>query len=444
MLSKLQKFAYGIPRLGSSILLDFISLTGGFIYKNFFNLDPVLTGTTIMIAKLVIAFSGFIGGYVSDRTKTKWGRRKPYLFIGAPLLAFSFIMYYLPQYFLNMSDQTVLFLYGAFFLSLFNFTYGILLTPFQAWMPEITEPRERVFISMLENISNFFALAVSVIAGFMIPSVLEGEGIFSLTFLTFLLTVGVLEILLYLPPILFIPREEKHVPLPSLRRALEIVLKNRNYVLWMLAQGISSVGTTILATNVIEYVQTILNVGGFTGQLTFGVVLLVTIMALFPVWGRIIKKKGKRFSFILCMVIMAASLPLTLIIGQVSLPIPQTIMSYIFLILVSSGLSGYHLLPYVVIADLAEEDELKTSEPRAGMYTGFNSIPLNFFQALGGITWGFLMALPKIPGKTYSYGLIYWGPVVSLFLLLSILPILKANIDPPLEEMRKKFGRSSH
>ncbi|RLE76825.1 MAG: hypothetical protein DRJ44_03370 [Thermoprotei archaeon] len=89
--------------------------------------------------------------------------------LGAPLLAISFIMYFLPHLLIDVNDKYSLFIYGALWNSIFHFSYALLLTPFQAWMPEITEPLERVDISALQNTANLIANAVGVIMGFIFP-----------------------------------------------------------------------------------------------------------------------------------------------------------------------------------------------------------------------------------------------------------------------------------
>ena len=85
-------------------------------------------------------------------------------------------------------------------------------------------------------------------------------------------------------------------------------------------------------------------------------------------------------------------------------------------------LGGWFLFPYIVYADLAEDDEKSTGELKAGIYAGFPSIVLNIFQAAGAFFIGSILSLPTIsPTGTFSYsmGLILFGPIVSVILLVS-------------------------
>ncbi len=71
-------------------------------------------------------------------------------------------------------------------------------------------------------------------------------------------------------------------------------------------------------------------------------------------------------------------------------------------------------------ADLAEDDQKRTGEMKAGIYIGFPSIALNLFQALGPIILGAVNEIAySIPGTAVPIGLVLWGPVCSLFLIVA-------------------------
>ncbi|MHA1472248.1 MAG: hypothetical protein ACTSQW_04030, partial [Promethearchaeota archaeon] len=67
--------------------------------------------------------------------------------------------------------------------------------------------------------------------------------------------------------------------------------------------------------------------------------------------------------------------------------------------------------------------EKKTGDLKAGVYTGFPSIILNIFQAIGVFILGIIVGLDNITigSNTFSIGLVIWGPICSLILLLSYL-----------------------
>ena len=111
LLTKGGKLIYAIGRLGSSSLLSLIDLATFWMYLDYFILGGLLTGVAFAIGKLVIAFFGWYFGYLSDVTVSeRWGRRRPYIFAGSLLLAFSTIMLFVPDYFIAIGNQLSLFL----------------------------------------------------------------------------------------------------------------------------------------------------------------------------------------------------------------------------------------------------------------------------------------------------------------------------------------------
>ena len=104
------------------------------------------------------------------------------------------------------------------------------------------------------------------------------------------------------------------------------------------------------------------------------------IIAFFKVWGGMSKKIGKGPALIRSNIILIAALFLTPVIGLYEPPIPKEFLGYLFIALGAAGISGFQLFPYAIMADIIHEDEVKTGENRAGLYTGFDSIPLNVFQ----------------------------------------------------------------
>jgi len=431
LLTAIQRFAYGIGRLGSSLLLSVFSLASVYVYWGLFHLDPVLTGWANAIGKIVIAVSGFLAGYVSDVTVTRWGRRKPYVVIGAPLLAVSFVLYFTPQYFVMPGDQLALFAYATFFNSLFHLSYGLLLTPFQSWMPEITEPPERVGLSRIQNVSNILSNAIGVLLGFVMPTLLSNPS--DVKGILLLAGLACLEILLYIPSLVMLPVERKPAPRPDIVREVRIVTSNGSYMKWLLAQGLVSVATTMVTSVILSYVTTVLGIEGALGSVGFAVVLLVMMIVFFYVWGHIAAKRGKGKTLLISNLVLVIVLPFTLVLGQFTLPVDTIVLGYLFIAMGAIGLSGFQLFPYAIIADLVHKDEIKTGENRAGMYTGFNSIPLNIFQTLSYVISGYLLAMPEVPGKGYTGGLIWWGPVCVLFVVLGSLVLLKTNVDPELQ-----------
>ncbi|MBD3190669.1 MAG: MFS transporter [Candidatus Heimdallarchaeota archaeon] len=426
-----QKFAYGICRFGTSIFMNVTTLATYWIYANHFSLDPFLSGTGNAVGKIIIGLSGFIFGYISDILPPKWGRRKFFIWTGAPALALSFVMLFIPHLFIPINSQTSVFVWLLIWNSLFNLFYGYLLTPYQSWMAEITTEDDRVQISGIQNTTNLTSTLFGIGFSFLIAGMLEDAGgITSRTGTILLITIivfAVIEVVAFLPALLTIKEEAVEREERNIWREFKIVLTNKNYVIWFMAQGIYSVGLSIINALVLDFATDILGLTGFVNTAIFGLTMFGTIMICFILWGYVAKKIGKKKSLIIGFSELVVVLPLTLIVGRIPV-VPMLVQGGIFAVLIGIGLSAPYLFPYAIIADIADKDERITSENRAGMYTGFNSIPLNIFQALALLLVGFLGGLEN------NLGLLLLGPIAAGFILLSIPVIWFGNFDPFMEE----------
>jgi Na+/melibiose symporter-like transporter len=432
LLTKSGKLIYAMGRLGSSTLLSLVDLATFWLYLDYFGLGGMLTGIAFAIGKLVIAFFGWYFGYLSDITVSRrWGRRRPYILAGCLLLAFSTVMLFVPDYFIPIGDQWPMFLYATFFLSLANLSYGLLSTPYMAWLAEIADPGERVEVSAYQNVFGMGAQVVGTLIGFALPALRAG-GASQAFFL--LLGLGVVEIVLYVPALIKIREKDRPIPKPNVRREISIVLANKNYRNWFVLQGLMSMPTAILASLIMSYLQKVLNVTGTQFMIVGGLMLLVT-MLLFPVWAMISRRVGKKRPLTVSILILIVSLPLTLVFGQPLLDfIPSLFQGVLFISLFGIGISGWYLLPNPVTADMAQEDEMQGGEARAGSYNGLISIPLNVLQALARFIAGFIADLPMVAGQSYSMGLLVWGPVSSILLIPCLYVLVKYVQTDPLKK----------
>jgi len=447
VLTKGQKLAYGITRFGPSTMLNIAALASALFYYGFGVLPGYLAVLPLAISYLVSAVcdSGF--GYLSDRTPTKrWGRRRPYLIIGAPLMALCFSMYFLPTMFVSPSDITGLFIWATVWISLFKMFYSFTMTPYQCWMPEITEPEERPSVSVWQNSANFAAMALGIfgvtLLGYILPT-----GLVSTPLLILILIIVIIELILFIPPLAKIRGEGKFIKQPSFRRDYGFALRNKNYVRWIMVQGIFSIGLITTETVAFTYLtgtKSVLKFNFMPQMVIFAVEMLVVVYAFFIIWPRMVRRRGKTFTLTVSMLTAAVALPFILFVGQVpGFPLSTDLQAYIVFGLILTGLSGWFLFPYIIYADFAHVDQIKTGEGRAGVYTGFSSIPLNIFQFFSTLLLSLLLSLPDVPGQTYSVGLLWWGPIASLALILGVLGLRTVNIDPDFAAIEKEFGKKA-
>lgn len=441
MLNQRQKIYYGMGRFGSSLMLNLVSLFTLYVYVKYFALSGLYSGMAGGLGKLAIAFASWFSGYFCDTTpNNRFGRRRVWVIVFSPFLAFFFIMQFSPQLFVPLGNEFLVFLYLSIFGSGFQACYGLLLTPFQAWMPEVVPVPERIEVSGYQNTANFIGNMLGTGLGFLLPSIIGDPetanilGPAGIILLVCVIIIAGLELVFYLPSIFSVPDPPReNIPPRNPLREFRIVLTNRNYVSWIMVNGIHTIGLTSLATIVLIYIDDVLKFE-VTEYIIFGGGLFGSIILMFIFWGFFSNRFSKNKTYLVSQTFLALVLPLTLIIGQGIIPLALLIQGLIFSLLLAVGMSGYFILPYAIMGDIIERDERDTGETRSGHYTGFFGFPLNIFQAGAVVLTGILVdetILPLVVGQEYTVGLILWGPICGFFILLAtILFYFFVNADP--------------
>ena len=422
--STLRKINYSTPRVSSAIVLGIEGFALFALYYLGYGVPPFLVGFAQAMGYLSIAAAQFIFGWISDAKYTKWGRRKPYILILTPLLGISFIFLLMPALILpDLNDKTALFLWLLIWDIVFRVSYAVT-TPYQAWMAEQFPVGERPTVSQFQNVANYIGNAIMIVFTLLIltPAFEEIAGAPETIPILVLLPVlifGILVMLFYFSIVFTMPTEPKFRIESNIFKNLRTILKNKNYILVVFMQGIASFAWAIITTVMLTFIEVVLGLGVGIQYYIVAVLLIIGFIIFIYVWRRLIQKRGKKQTLLYLFLFAIILLPTTLI-GLIPLA-ANIIFGIIFILIIAATLSGWGLFPYIYMADLAEDDEKQTGELKAGIYAGFPSIILNIFQAFGPLIVGSLLSLPLITvgNLTYSFGLILWGPVCSLILLIS-------------------------
>jgi GPH family glycoside/pentoside/hexuronide:cation symporter len=436
-----KKVAYGMGRFGSSFLLTLTGLTSFYIYGTVFRLNWFLDGVAVATSFVVIGLTHWFTGYYSDNIETRWGRRKPFIVIGAPGLAITGLLLFVPNWFIDTGNpalELTIFGYYLLFLCAFRFFYGLLLTPFQAWLPEITDEDERPLVSSMQNTANWVANGLGVVVSFLTTLFFVESptpGLTSLGF-TIVLSFAIITVLFYLPSIALI-REKPDIVIPrrSIREETRIVLKNPTYVRWMLIVGFLSFGLSAITAQVVGYAENALLLTSFETLLPPALALLVSLMVFLYLWIKAIQKSGKGKSMLFGMVMLAILLSLTPVMSYLASILPNSLVATVYFVPIAACMAVYYIMSYVVPADIAQVDELVTGESRAGIYEGFKSLPLNLFQAAATLLLGWFMQFSVDFTGSELFGYLWWGPIFAPFLIIAAIILRGTDIDPKIESL---------
>jgi len=417
-------FIFAIPKFGASLLLGIVGFALLKLYSDGYGIDETRVTYATTLGYIAIAISQAFFGWLSDATYSpKFGRRKPYILILTPIMFVSFICLFLPTLFLQNPSEDTLFLWLLIWNILFEISYAVT-TPYQAWMAEQFSVNDRPKVSQIQNMSSHIGNGLMVLFTIIVIPTFADEVALDptslpLNYMLSIIIFGALFFILFYLAAFTMPTERPPEFKPNLFRNLKIILKNKNFMLVQLMQGIASMGWIIITTIMLKYVTNVLNFKG-TINMVVSVVLLVGILLALYVWRKIIQSIGKKRStlgvFLFAVIVVATS-----VIGLVDMPNTiRLIFGFAFMLGIAGSLGGWFLFPGIYYADLAEDDQISTGELKAGIFTGFPSIILNLFQALATFIIGQLYRiLPDVTVGTLTFDMteVLWGPICLIFLL---------------------------
>ncbi|QEE17470.1 MFS transporter [Promethearchaeum syntrophicum] len=417
---------FAFPRIGSSLLLGVVGYALFLLYTSGYGLDEARVSFIISIGYIAIAISQFLFGWLSDVTYLKkLGGKKPYVLILAPILVISFIFLLMPGLVLKDAEDTTLLIWLGVWNTLFQISYAVT-TPYQAFMATAFSVEDRPKCSQIQNIFNFIGQASQTLFSMIIltgltdeleeyPEIVPPELFWTCIIFGFIFIAS-----FYISAILM-PVEPKPIEKPNMIKNLKVILSNWNYLSVTLMAGIASVGWVIVGTVMLTFLEEVLFLGTME-YIIMAATLIIGMIVFLAIWRKIIKKNGKKRSIIYVFLAGAIFMPISLL-GLINWTNP-VFFAAIFVLGLAGVMGGWYLFPYIMYADLAEDDQRRTNVMKAGIYTGFPSIVLNLLQALGTFILGLLFEyLPDVMVGTNEipWAMVLWGPVCTFFLILAII-----------------------
>ena len=354
---------YGAPSFAGAALAIPI-----FVFMPKFYADDVgaplgVLALAIAVARAFDAITDPLMGWISDRTRSRWGRRRPWLAIGAPLCALSAFALFAPPGGLDGNAAALWFALTFALYFLFHTIYEI---PYQALGLELTlDYHER---SALFGWRTFFMLAGQVLAGVLfivLPPLVGGQRPgFLLTGLFYaLMLIGSYALLVARvrerPE--FTQREANPLA-PGVRRAL----RNQPFRILLLSYMITSLTGAIpavLAPFFIEYVLRPANPDAMIGLAI--PIYIGSGIASIPVWVWAAKRFGKRSAWLFSFWIGIVASVSIFLLGE------GDTWLFMLLILFTGTGNGAALLHPSMQADIIDYDELHTGKRREAQYSSF-------------------------------------------------------------------------
>lgn len=325
-------------------------------------LVPVALYSLVMLISRIVNIAVTLPiGFLSDRTRTRWGRRMPYVVSGALLVPFLFVLLWIPP---HAGESVINLLYVAIIMVVFNVVYEIHQIPYEALLPELfPEDKQRINISAWRSGFQFLGAILAGIAGPLI----EKMG-FAQTALIF--AVGTAPFL-FLP--MFFLREKNITPKYSapisLKDSIRLTLSNRAFQIFTLAWALSWIASTFMMET-LPYIVTEVCRLSEADTIYFYLPAVLVSLLCFPIVTWLAKRFGKLRVFGGSLLACAIIQP-SLVLVSDRIPIPLMAQGIIWVLLVAIALSAARILPTAIAADITDLDEKITGQRREGSFYAF-------------------------------------------------------------------------
>jgi len=416
------RVAYALPAFALAVVGIPVYVYIPKFYTDVIGIQIGLLGTLILLVRIFDAITDPAIGFVSDRTRSRFGRRRPYMGVGSILLAIAILFLFNP---LNGSPAFQTAWFGSWFFLLFLF-WTVVAVPYESLGPELTfDYNERTTLFGIRDgalIAGTLLAASSpalVTAVFGLEATPEGEREkffwISILFAPMVIVFSWWCILNIKERTSRFPTAAQN-PLSSIRQ----LVSNRPFIILLASYTLAALGSNLPATLILYYVEYVLQSSRAD---LFLLIYFATGILLLPGWVIIARRIGKKTTWITAMVINTGSFIGVFFLG------PGDEWQYGLLVALSGmGFGATVAIPSAMQADVIDYDELQTGTRQEGHYIGVWSVSKKLAAALGvGIGLAVLGAVGYEPNTTqtdqvqFALRVLYAGvPNICNLLALSI------------------------
>lgn len=422
--------SYGAPALPLSLAGLPIAVYLPVIYADSsgFGLSLAVVATLITLSRLTDVITDPIIGFLSDKLRTRWGRRKPFVLLGTPIYAAGmYLLFLAPDGFEDMTFAGYTFSTGyPWMFTMMAVLYlgsTIKDLPYSAWGAELADNyNDRTLVmswregfSVAGSLTSAFVPAIILFFGYTKPT----DAVFVLVIgMCVLMPILVANALVSVPEWPVVEAQPKRVRLMD---GLRVVAKNKPYILLVIIFAFSSMGAAMTNSLSFFFVKHVLVAGELYG-LYLAPYFLCQIVAI-PLWFKLSRRIGKHRATMVAIgwyALWSSFIPIIAIAPNEWFTIfaVENIMGFLpdemyaemivyfegidtgkflFFIIVmcfkGSSIGALSALPSAMAADVVDVDTAETGQRRAGAYFSIWSMVRKGAYAVGaGVGLGIVVA----------------------------------------------------
>lgn len=426
-----QRFGFGAADMASNFVWPMITTYLAVFYTDVAGIDAIAVGMIMLLSKFVDACTDVLMGIVVDRTRTKWGKCRPYFLFGAiPLALFAVLTFLMPDF--NSDTKAIVYAFITF--NLVSTGYTIVNTPLSAILPSLTDDKNErnILVTFRMIMAAIGSFCVTTFATPLINSFGGNDNKYS-----YAITIGIFSIIaVILFFFAFANTRESVKSINSQKVTFKQGIKavNKQYFLFIFIMFIFMLGFAIKQAGVVYYYTYVAEkVYIIPIQAAVTSISMIASQSCLPLFT---KKAGKKnCMYIMCVIAFVGNMLFIFSNNNTAMLIAGTAVVWYAL----GFLMG---MRFSLLADVVDYCEMKSGIQAAGILSSLDSFVAKLTFGLNVTLFTFLMNLggyvPNQKQTDLAKMCIDFGfigvPVLCLVITVILLPFFK--VEKELESKR--------
>jgi len=364
-------------------------------------------------------------GIISDKTVSRWGRRKPYMMFGAVPLGLSLVLLFSPPA-AAAGSPVMLFIFFVAGLCIYDTFFTMTMLCWHAVLPDMyLDEGDRARVNVYSQILGVLGAMLATLFAEMLI------GAFGYTAMAAVFgIIGILTMLLSVSGV-----REREVSIKggslSFAKSFTATFSNKAFVICVISVLFVQVGMTICTSTIAFYSK-------YAIEFEMGVTvimgtLFVSSMVFAPLIGALCKKLGSKKTYILTTGVFA--------LGALGFFLaPSIVLAVVVAVIAGMGVSGVMIMPIMLYAEVIDDDHVRTGVRREGAFFGMNALVMRLSIVIQGLVTAFIWertgyvegAATQIPsavqGIRYLMGLVPLAAAILAVVVLLFYPIDKQRL----------------